>query len=76
VTAPTRILCVDFGSTFTKAALVDVSTGWLVATGSRRTTIGTDLMEALDVLRADLAKRTGEEPSWPVRACSCATSGW
>ncbi|SDT26789.1 glutamate mutase L [Actinopolymorpha singaporensis] len=75
MTGPTRILCVDFGSTFTKAALVDVSTGELVATGSRRTTIGTDLMEALDLLRADLATVTGEEPTWPVRACSSAGGG-
>ncbi len=71
----TPILCVDFGSTFTKAALVDVSTGRLVATGGRRTTIGTDLMEALDLLRTDLATATGEEPTWPVRACSSAGGG-
>nr|WP_202884629.1 glutamate mutase L [Actinopolymorpha cephalotaxi] len=68
-------MCVDFGSTFTKAALVDVPTGRLVATGSHRTTIGTDLMEALDVLRTDLAKATGDQPDWPVRACSSAGGG-
>nr|WP_202889718.1 glutamate mutase L [Actinopolymorpha rutila] len=68
-------MCVDFGSTFTKAALVDVTVGSLVATGSHRTTIGTDLMEALDVLRTDLAKATGDEPTWPVRACSSAGGG-
>ena len=35
----TRVLCVDFGSTFTKAALVDTDDGTLVATASHPTTI-------------------------------------
>lgn len=71
----TPILCVDFGSTFTKAALVDAATGALIATGSHPTSIGTDLMEALDALRAGLARETGDRRVWPVRACSSAGGG-
>jgi uncharacterized protein (TIGR01319 family) len=71
----TPILCVDFGSTFTKAALVDAATGALIATGSHPTTIGTDLMEALDALRAGLARETDDHRAWPVRACSSAGGG-
>ena len=70
-----RILCVDFGSTFTKAALVDGVSGTLIATDSHPTSIGTDLMEALDVLRDRLSLLTGAAPTWEVRACSSAGGG-
>ena len=70
-----RILCVDFGSTFTKAALVDGDSGTLIATDSHPTSIGTDLMEALDVLRDRLALLAGAAPTWEVRACSSAGGG-
>ncbi|HEY6738583.1 MAG TPA: glutamate mutase L, partial [Actinopolymorphaceae bacterium] len=65
-----RVLCVDFGSTFTKAALVDTGSGDLVATATHRTTIGTDLMEALDGIRA----RFGA-PDVELLACSSAGGG-
>ncbi|MGI8900535.1 MAG: glutamate mutase L, partial [Nocardioides sp.] len=42
------VSCVDFGSTFTKAALVDVTDGRLVATASHRTTIDTDVLDGWD----------------------------
>jgi uncharacterized protein (TIGR01319 family) len=64
-----RILCVDFGSTFTKAVVVDAESGELVAAASHPTTIGTDLMEALDAIRASVGQV--EE----VRACSSAGGG-
>lgn len=64
-----RILCVDFGSTFTKAVLVDTESGALLATASHLTTIGTDLMEALDAIRATVG------PVDEVRACSSAGGG-
>ena len=69
------ILCVDFGSTYTKAALVDVRTGTLVATADNPTTMGTDLMAALDAVRQHLAAETGAEPDWDVRGCSSAGGG-
>ncbi len=70
-----QVLCVDFGSTFTKAALVDVSVGALLATASHPTTTGTDLMEALDALERRLVASVGGTPDWEVRACSSAGGG-
>ena len=51
----TRTLCVDVGSTFTKAALVDVSTGEVLAAAAHPTTVGTDVMDGLDAVRGELA---------------------
>ena len=70
-----RVLCVDFGSTFTKAALVDTGAGTLVAAASHPTATGSDLMEALDTLRAEIAAAVGDAPDWEVRACSSAGGG-
>ena len=67
----TRLLCVDFGSTFTKAALVD-STDGLVATASTPTTVGTDVLDGYRMLRAQLAAH-GEVDE--VLACSSAGGG-
>ena len=39
-----HVLCVDFGSTFTKAALVDVDSGDLLGTASHPTTIESDVL--------------------------------
>jgi hypothetical protein len=41
------VVCVDVGSTYTKAAAVDADTGDLLGTASRPTTIGTDVMDGL-----------------------------
>jgi uncharacterized protein (TIGR01319 family) len=41
------VVCVDVGSTYTKAAAVDADTGGLLGTASRPTTIGTDVMDGL-----------------------------
>lgn len=49
------VVCVDVGSTYTKAAVVDADTGDLLGTASRPTTIGTDVM---DGLRAAVAEAT------------------
>lgn len=68
-------LCVDFGSTFTKAVLVDVRDGTLVGSASHRTTIGTDLMEALDTIRETLAARHDGVRTAVPRACSSAGGG-
>lgn len=72
MTEPFRVLCVDFGSTFTKAALVDVATGTLVATASTQTTIDTDVLDGLATIRRRLAEHgdPGE-----VLACSSAGGG-
>ncbi len=68
------VYCVDFGSTFTKAALVDVETGDLLATGSHRTTIDTDILDGWDVIRLELSPLTGGADV-AVLACSSAGGG-
>jgi uncharacterized protein (TIGR01319 family) len=68
------VYCVDFGSTFTKAALVDVYSGALIATGSHRTTIDTDVLDGWDAIRAGLEPSTGGADV-PVLACSSAGGG-
>jgi uncharacterized protein (TIGR01319 family) len=66
------VLAVDFGSTFTKAALVDVTASRLVATASTPTTIETDVLDGYRVVRAELAAH-GEPDE--VLACSSAGGG-
>jgi uncharacterized protein (TIGR01319 family) len=65
--------CVDFGSTFTKAALVDIGSARLVGTGSHRTTIDSDVLDGWDAIRASVPE--GSDPSIPVLACSSAGGG-
>jgi uncharacterized protein (TIGR01319 family) len=62
--------CVDVGSTFTKAAAVDVSTGRLLAAASHPTTMGTDVLHGLDAAVA----ATGY-PCEEIRVCSSAGGG-
>ena len=66
-----RVVCVDFGSTFTKAALVDLDAGALVATASCPTTVHTDVMDGYDECRAALSVAS----SVPGVACSSAGGG-
>ncbi len=66
----TRVVCADVGSTFTKVAVVDVAGGGLVATATRPTTVGTDVLEGLDAAVA-AAGGTG----LPLYVCSSAGGG-
>lgn len=66
-----RLLCVDFGSTFTKAVLVD-GAGTLVATASTPTTVATDVLDGYRTLRAELASHGDVDD---VLACSSAGGG-
>lgn len=68
------VYCVDFGSTFTKAALVDTADGRLVATASHPTTIDTDVLDGWDEIRRRLAPLAGASEI-PVLACSSAGGG-
>src|SRR6478672_3427759 len=68
------VYCVDFGSTFTKAALVDLADGRLLGTASHRTTIDTDVLDGWDALRAELDPLAGKGDV-PVLACSSAGGG-
>jgi len=60
----------DVGSTFTKVAAVDLTSGALVATAERPTTVDTDVLHGLDAAIADL----GVTPS-RVDVCSSAGGG-
>jgi uncharacterized protein (TIGR01319 family) len=68
------VYCVDFGSTFTKAALVDLVGGRLLASGSSRTTLDTDVLDGWDAVRAELQPVAGQLHI-PVLACSSAGGG-
>jgi uncharacterized protein (TIGR01319 family) len=69
------VACVDFGSTFTKAALVDPRTGDLVGTAGHRTTIDTDVLDGWDACRAALARADPRAADAEVLACSSAGGG-
>ncbi|HSE09572.1 MAG TPA: glutamate mutase L [Nocardioidaceae bacterium] len=69
------VACVDFGSTFTKAALVDVTTGELVAKAEARTTVDTDVLDAWDVCLAQLSEVDPGAATAEVLACSSAGGG-
>jgi uncharacterized protein (TIGR01319 family) len=71
----TLAVCVDFGSTFTKALLVDVEEGVLLGSASRRTTIDTDLMDGYDACLAALAEQHPGAPEAEPLACSSAGGG-
>ena len=68
------VYCVDFGSTFTKAALVDTGTGALVGTASHPTTLASDVLDGWDALRGQLQPLAGTADV-PVLACSSAAGG-
>jgi uncharacterized protein (TIGR01319 family) len=69
------VACVDFGSTFTKAALVDVGSGELLATAGHPTTLGTDVLDGWDACRAELTRVDPRAADAPVLACSSAGGG-
>ena len=69
-----QVLCVDVGSTFTKAALVDATAGRLVATASHATTLATDVMEGVGECVEDLAAAARTSTADPL-LCSSAGGG-
>ena len=74
------VVCVDFGSTFTKAALVDLDTGELVATASHPTTLPTadgvgDVLDGFDACLARLVEHDPRAADAEVLACSSAGGG-
>jgi uncharacterized protein (TIGR01319 family) len=73
------VVCVDFGSTFTKAALVDLAEGRIVASASHRTTLpgpdGGDVLDGYDACRAALAEQDPRAVGAEVLACSSAGGG-
>jgi uncharacterized protein (TIGR01319 family) len=72
---PELAVCVDFGSTFTKALLVDLADGSVVAGAEHRTTIDTDVLDGYDACLAELAAVDPRATSAQVLACSSAGGG-
>jgi uncharacterized protein (TIGR01319 family) len=70
----TRILCVDFGSTFTKGVLLDPRDGSLLAAASVPTTISTDVLDGYRTICQTIAD-AGFPPADEVLACSSAGGG-
>ena len=72
-------VCVDVGSTWTKAALVDTGRGTLLARAQHRTPLPgqghTDLLEGLDACVAQLAEAHAAARDAELRACSSAGGG-
>ncbi|MBW8750564.1 MAG: glutamate mutase L [Propionibacteriales bacterium] len=69
------VVCVDFGSTFTKASLVDLEAGTLLATAQHRTTIESDVLDGYDACLADLESRHAGARDARTLACSSAGGG-
>jgi len=69
------VACVDFGSTYTKASLVDVDIGQLIATASHPTTVGTDVLDGWDACRDELTLVDPRAGHAAVMACSSAGGG-
>jgi len=68
-------VCVDFGSTFTKASLVDLRAGRIVARAEHPTTIDTDLLDGYDACLAELTRTDARAADAEVFACSSAGGG-
>ena len=72
--SPARLLiCVDFGSTFTKAALVDAEAGRLLATTQHPTTATTDILDGFEACRDALLAEHPAAADAEVLACSVGT---
>jgi len=68
-------VCVDFGSTFTKALLVDLGAGTVVAGAEHATTLETDVLDGYDACLAVLAEADPRASTAQVLACSSAGGG-
>ncbi len=68
------MLCVDFGSTFTKAVLLDPADGRMLARASVPTTVRTDVLDGYRLIRETLAAQ-GFPAVDEVLACSSAGGG-
>ena len=74
------VVCVDFGSTFTKAVLVDLDSGDLLGTASHPTTLPDndgegDVLDGYDACLAELTAADARAAEAEVLACSSAGGG-
>ena len=70
-------VCVDLGSTYTKALLVDLGSGVVVASAEAPTTADTDVLDGYDACRVALARADprAADAGTEVLACSSAGGG-
>ncbi len=68
-------VCLDIGSTWTKATAVDPAALRIVATANARTTAETDVNIGVSEALAELSARTGNMPVERRLACSSAAGG-
>ena len=78
--APKSVICVDFGSTFTKASLVDLAEGRMIGSASHPTTLpvpgrGGDVLDGYAACRAELVAQDRRAETAEVLACSSAGGG-
>lgn len=69
------VVCADLGSTWTKAAAVDLDTGDLLGVAAHPTTLGTDVLDGVDQVRVALATQLPYASFQEVLACSSAGGG-
>jgi hypothetical protein len=69
------VLCVDIGSTFTKALLVDLATASVAGTAQRPTFATGDVLDAVEACRAEIAAFDPRAADAEVLACSSAGGG-
>ncbi|MGA8246033.1 MAG: glutamate mutase L, partial [Nocardioides sp.] len=69
------VVCVDFGSTFTKASLVELEAGRIAAAAEHPTTIDTDVLDGYDACLASLVEQDPRAAGAPTLACSSAGGG-
>lgn len=73
------VVCVDFGSTFTKAVLVDLVSGGIAAAATHATTLpgpaGGDVLDGFDACLAALVEQDARAADARVLACSSAGGG-
>jgi uncharacterized protein (TIGR01319 family) len=69
------VICVDFGSTFTKTSLVGLDEGRILAAAEHPTTIETDVLDGYDSCLAALVAQDPRAADAPTLACSSAGGG-
>jgi len=72
--APQTAVCVDFGSTWTKALHVDLVSGEILGTASAPTSLH-EVMEAYDACLAALTEKDSRAADAEILACSSAGGG-
>ncbi|MFD4324601.1 glutamate mutase L, partial [Nocardioides sp. NPDC058538] len=72
--APQTAVCVDFGSTWTKALHVDLVSGEILGTASAPTSLH-EVMEAYDACLTALTEKDSRAAAAEILACSSAGGG-